>query len=126
MHRLRPSLCPEVQREEAHADAQGSHNSFLMNLHQLNIKPLRVMQQLSVLKVWPMGVASTVSRLPVTVKMVPVSANEEEDGGGGGGGTQHQQQGEQEQEEGPQQQQTNQTQAEEAAAQTGNGCAASS
>lgn len=126
MHRLRPSLCPEVQREEAHADAQGSHNQaqFLnkpnvapLNLHRLTIIPLCVMQQLSVLKVWPMGVASTVSRLPVTVKVVPVSANEEE----GGGTQQQQQQGEQEQEEGPQQQQTSQTQAEEAAAQTGNG-----
>ncbi|XP_061624127.1 zinc finger protein 341 [Phyllopteryx taeniolatus] len=28
-------------------------------------------------KVWPVGVASTVSRLPITVKVVPVSANEE-------------------------------------------------
>ncbi|CAN9515837.1 unnamed protein product [Ophioblennius macclurei] len=36
-------------------------------------------------KVWPMGVASTVSRLPITVKVVPVSANEEE----GGGAQQH-------------------------------------
>uniref|UniRef100_A0A8D0ANY4 Zinc finger protein 341 n=1 Tax=Sander lucioperca TaxID=283035 RepID=A0A8D0ANY4_SANLU len=27
-------------------------------------------------KVWPMGVASTVSRLPITVKVVPVSSNE--------------------------------------------------
>uniref|UniRef100_A0A665X479 C2H2-type domain-containing protein n=1 Tax=Echeneis naucrates TaxID=173247 RepID=A0A665X479_ECHNA len=32
-------------------------------------------------KVWPMGVASTVSRLPVTVKVVPVSSNVEEGGG---------------------------------------------
>ncbi|XP_051915715.1 zinc finger protein 341 isoform X1 [Hippocampus zosterae] len=32
-------------------------------------------------KVWPMGVASTVSRLPLTVKVVPVSPNEEEAGG---------------------------------------------
>ncbi|XP_061657166.1 zinc finger protein 341 isoform X1 [Syngnathoides biaculeatus] len=28
-------------------------------------------------KVWPVGVASTVSRLPITVKVVPMSANEE-------------------------------------------------
>ncbi|XP_041860773.1 zinc finger protein 341 [Melanotaenia boesemani] len=33
-------------------------------------------------KVWPMSVASTVSRLPVTVKMVPMSSSEEEGGGG--------------------------------------------
>ncbi|KAM6924927.1 zinc finger protein 341 [Xenentodon cancila] len=32
-------------------------------------------------KVWPMSVASTVSRLPITVKVVPVSSNEEERGG---------------------------------------------
>lgn len=32
------------------------------------------------LKVWPMGVASAVSRLPITVKVVPVSSNEEEEG----------------------------------------------
>uniref|UniRef100_H3CHI8 Zinc finger protein 341 n=1 Tax=Tetraodon nigroviridis TaxID=99883 RepID=H3CHI8_TETNG len=31
-------------------------------------------------KVWPMGVASTVSRLPITVKVVPVSSNGEEEG----------------------------------------------
>nr|XP_057941621.1 zinc finger protein 341 isoform X2 [Doryrhamphus excisus] len=31
-------------------------------------------------KVWPMGVASTVSRLPITVKVVPVSTNEAEEG----------------------------------------------
>ncbi|XP_018530814.1 zinc finger protein 341 isoform X2 [Lates calcarifer] len=63
-------------------------------------------------KVWPMGVASTVSRLPVTVKVVPVSSNEEE----GGREQQQQQQGEHE-EEGPQQQ-TSQTQAEEEVAQS--------
>ncbi|XP_026223069.1 zinc finger protein 341 isoform X2 [Anabas testudineus] len=62
-------------------------------------------------KVWPMGVASTVSRLPITVKVVPLTSNEEE-----GGGEQQQQPGEQE-EEGPPQQ-TSQTQAEEEAAQT--------
>lgn len=62
-----------------------------------------------------MGVASTVSRLPITVKVVPLTSNEEE-----GGGEQQQQQGEQE-EEGPQQQ-TSETQAEEEAAQTGNVC----
>ncbi|XP_034447620.1 zinc finger protein 341 isoform X2 [Hippoglossus hippoglossus] len=61
-------------------------------------------------KVWPMGVASTVSRLPVTVKVVPVSSSEQERGG-------EQQRGEQE-EEGPQQQTPCQTQAEEEAAQT--------
>uniref|UniRef100_A0A7N6FJ99 C2H2-type domain-containing protein n=1 Tax=Anabas testudineus TaxID=64144 RepID=A0A7N6FJ99_ANATE len=32
-------------------------------------------------KVWPMGVASTVSRLPITVKVVPLTSNEEEGGG---------------------------------------------
>uniref|UniRef100_A0A7N6AWA3 C2H2-type domain-containing protein n=1 Tax=Anabas testudineus TaxID=64144 RepID=A0A7N6AWA3_ANATE len=47
-------------------------------------------------KVWPMGVASTVSRLPITVKVVPLTSNEEEE------------------EEGPPQQ-TSQTQAEEEA-----------
>uniref|UniRef100_A0A8C7Z554 Zinc finger protein 341 n=1 Tax=Oryzias sinensis TaxID=183150 RepID=A0A8C7Z554_9TELE len=31
-------------------------------------------------KVWPMSVAGTVSRLPITVKVVPVSANEKEEG----------------------------------------------
>lgn len=61
-----------------------------------------------------MGVTSTVSRLPITVKVVPVSSNEEE-----GGGEQQQQQGELE-EEGSQQQ-NSQTQGEEAA-QTGNVC----
>lgn len=67
------------------------------------------------LKVWPMGVASTVSRLPITVKVVPMSSNEEEGGG------EQQQQGEVE-EEGSQQPNI-QTQAEEeAAAQTGNTC----
>lgn len=62
-----------------------------------------------------MGVASTVSRLPITVKVVPMPSNEEE----GGGEQQQQQQGEVE-EEGSQQPNI-QTQAEEeAAAQTGN------
>ncbi|XP_041801725.1 zinc finger protein 341 isoform X2 [Chelmon rostratus] len=63
-------------------------------------------------KVWPMGVASTVSRLPITVKVIPVSSNEEE----GGGEQQQQQQGEPEEE--VSQQQSSQTQAEEEAAQT--------
>uniref|UniRef100_A0A673BKN8 Zinc finger protein 341 n=1 Tax=Sphaeramia orbicularis TaxID=375764 RepID=A0A673BKN8_9TELE len=54
-------------------------------------------------KVWPMGVASTVSRLPVTVKVVPVSSNE-------GDGNEEQEQGEQEEEP---QQQASQSQAEE-------------
>ncbi|XP_029012323.1 zinc finger protein 341 isoform X2 [Betta splendens] len=62
-------------------------------------------------KVWPMGAASTVSRLPVTVKVVPLSSNEEESGG-----EQQQQQGEQE-EEVPQQQRS-QTQTEDEASQT--------
>ncbi|XP_071767250.2 zinc finger protein 341 [Centroberyx gerrardi] len=61
-------------------------------------------------KVWPLGVASTVSRLPITVKVVPVLSNEEEGGG------EQQQPGEQE-EEGPQQQ-NSQSQTEEEAAQT--------
>lgn len=52
------------------------------------------------LKVWPMSVASTVSRLPITVKVVPVSPSEEEGGRG-----EQQQQSEQD-EEGPQQQQS--------------------
>lgn len=59
-----------------------------------------------------MGVASTVSRLPITVKVVPLTPNEEE-----GGGERQQQQGEQEEEE-----QTSQTQVDEEAAQTGNVC----
>ncbi|XP_029995602.1 zinc finger protein 341 isoform X2 [Sphaeramia orbicularis] len=59
-------------------------------------------------KVWPMGVASTVSRLPVTVKVVPVSSNE-------GDGNEEQEQGEQEEEP---QQQASQSQAEEETAQT--------
>ena len=63
-------------------------------------------------KVWPMNVASTVSRLPVTVKMVPVSSSEEEGGG------EQQQQGERE-EEGPQQHSSQQTHAEQESAQTG-------
>ncbi|XP_030589797.1 zinc finger protein 341 isoform X2 [Archocentrus centrarchus] len=58
-------------------------------------------------KVWPMSVASTVSRLPITVKVVPVSPSEEE----GGGGEQMQQS--ERDEEGPQQQGCQQTQAEE-------------
>lgn len=60
-----------------------------------------------------MGVASTVSRLPITVKVVPMSSNEEEGGG-------EQQQGEAD-EEGSQQH-NSQTQAEEEAAQTGEIC----
>ncbi|XP_037336845.2 zinc finger protein 341 isoform X1 [Pungitius pungitius] len=53
-------------------------------------------------KVWPMGAASTVSRLPITVKVIPVSSTEEE--GGGEQQQQHQQQGEAQVEEGSQQQ----------------------
>ncbi|KAG7520592.1 zinc finger protein 341 isoform X1 [Solea senegalensis] len=71
-------------------------------------------------KVWPMGVASTVSRLPVTVKVVPVSSREEE-----GGAEQQQQQLQQlqhheqhEEEEELPQQQSCQTQAEEEVAQS--------
>lgn len=64
------------------------------------------------LKVWPGGVASTVSRLPIALKVVPVSANEEEVGG------EQQQQGEEEEEE-PQQQHCP-TQTEEEEVQTGN------
>ncbi|XP_077573505.1 zinc finger protein 341 [Stigmatopora nigra] len=45
-------------------------------------------------KVWPMGVASTVSRLPITVKVMPAAANEDEAGG-------YQQQGVQREEEHP-------------------------
>lgn len=59
-----------------------------------------------------MGVASTVSRLPITVKVVPVSSNDDE------GGREQEQPGEPE-EEGAQQQ-NNQTQAEEETDQTGN------
>lgn len=62
-------------------------------------------------KVWPMGVTSTVSRLPITVKVVPVSSNEEQGGG------EQQQRGELEEERS--QQQNSQTQGDEAAAQTG-------
>lgn len=61
-----------------------------------------------------MGVASTVSRLPITVKVVPVTTDEEEGHG------EEQQPGEQE-EEGPQQQH-NQMRAAEDATQTGNIC----
>lgn len=63
------------------------------------------------LKVWPMGVASTVSRLPITVKVVPMSSNEEEEGR-----DQHQQ-GEV---EGEAQQQSTQAQRENEAAHAGN------
>ncbi|XP_028439007.1 zinc finger protein 341, partial [Perca flavescens] len=59
-------------------------------------------------KVWPMGVASTVSRLPITVKVVPVSSNE-----GEGGGEQQQQRQQGEPEEEGSQQQNCQTQTEE-------------
>lgn len=61
-----------------------------------------------------MGVTSTVSRLPITVKVVPVSSNEEQGGG------EQQQQGELEEERS--QQQNSQTQGDEAAAQTGDMC----
>lgn len=64
-----------------------------------------------VLKVWPMGVASTVSRLPITVKVVPMSSNEEK------GGREQQQQGEV---EGGSQQQSSQMQREEESVRTGN------
>uniref|UniRef100_A0A8D3C718 C2H2-type domain-containing protein n=1 Tax=Scophthalmus maximus TaxID=52904 RepID=A0A8D3C718_SCOMX len=52
-------------------------------------------------KVWPLGVASSVSRLPVTVKVVPVLSSEEE----GGGEQQQQQQQDELEEDGPQHQQ---------------------
>lgn len=65
------------------------------------------------LKVWPMGVASTVSRLPITVKVVPVSSNEEEEG------REQQQQQQQGEVEGESQQNT-QTQGENGTAHTGN------
>ncbi|KAF6728042.1 Zinc finger protein 341 [Oryzias melastigma] len=58
-------------------------------------------------KVWPMSVASTVSRLPITVKVVPVSANEKE----GGGASQQQIDGN---EDGSQQSQSEQQEAEAA------------
>lgn len=61
-----------------------------------------------------MGVTSTVSRLPITVKVVPVSSNEEEGGG------EQQQRGEPEEERS--QQQNSQTQGGEEAAQTGDIC----
>lgn len=64
-----------------------------------------------VLKVWPMGVASTVSRLPITVKVVPMSSNEEK----GGRELQHQCEV-----EGGSQQQNSQTQREEESVHTGN------
>lgn len=63
------------------------------------------------LKVWPMGMASTVSRLPITVKVVPMSSNEEQEG------REQQQQGEA---EGESQQQNAQTQRENETAHTGN------
>ncbi|KAM4563019.1 zinc finger protein 341 isoform 1-T1 [Odontesthes bonariensis] len=62
-------------------------------------------------KVWPMNVASTVSRLPITVKVVPVSSSEEEGGG------EQQQQGERD-EEGPQQHSSQQTHLEQESART--------
>ncbi|CAJ1055295.1 zinc finger protein 341 [Xyrichtys novacula] len=65
-------------------------------------------------KVWPMGVASTVSRLPITVKVVPVSSNEEE----GVRKQQEQQQQQGEPEEEGSQQQSGQRREEEEAAQT--------
>lgn len=61
-----------------------------------------------------MGVTSTVSRLPITVKVVPVASSEEE------GHREQQQQGEPE--EAQSQQQSCQTQGEEEAARTGDVC----
>lgn len=58
-----------------------------------------------------MGVASTVSRLPITVKVVPMSSNQEEEGRA------QQQQGDV---EGESQQQNTHTQRENEAAHTGN------
>lgn len=58
-----------------------------------------------------MGVANTVSRLPITVKVVPMLSNEE------GGGREGQQQGEVEAES---QEQNSQTQREEETAHAGN------
>lgn len=58
-----------------------------------------------------MGVASTVSRLPITMKVVPMSPNEEK------GGRKQPQQGEA---EGETQQQNTQTQREEETAHAGN------
>lgn len=101
MHRLWPTLCPEVQRKEAHADAQGQ----LVGLVRLQMMLMLMMLVLSfnmALKVWPMGVASTVSRLPITVKVVPMSSNEEQDGRGQQ--QQQQQQGVEAEAEEPQQQ----------------------
>ncbi|XP_029689469.1 zinc finger protein 341 isoform X1 [Takifugu rubripes] len=60
-------------------------------------------------KVWPMGVASTVARLPITMKVVPMSSNEEE------GGRKQPQQGDV---EGETQQQNTPTQREEETAHT--------
>uniref|UniRef100_A0A674PMH0 Zinc finger protein 341 n=1 Tax=Takifugu rubripes TaxID=31033 RepID=A0A674PMH0_TAKRU len=62
-------------------------------------------------KVWPMGVASTVARLPITMKVVPMSSNEEE------GGRKQPQQGDV---EGETQQQNTPTQREEETAHTAN------
>ncbi|XP_017266707.1 zinc finger protein 341 isoform X2 [Kryptolebias marmoratus] len=59
-------------------------------------------------KVWPMSVASTVSRLPLTVKVVPVSASEEERDG-----EQQQQKQAERDENGPQQHCSQQTRAEQ-------------
>lgn len=78
------------------------------------ISPLRCETSIFTLKVWPMGVTSTVSRLPITVKVVPVASSEEE------GHREQQQQGEPEEERS--QQQSCQTQGEEEAARTGDVC----
>lgn len=68
-----------------------------------------------------MGVTSTVSRIPITVKVLPVPSNGEEGGGEQQPQQPPQQQGEAEEAESQQQQQNSQTQGDEEAAHTGNG-----
>lgn len=119
MHRLWPTLCPKVQCKETHADAQGqidfdifTHDADgLLSFQDILWLPDNVAFHLA-LKVWPMGVASTVSRLPITVKVVPMSSNEEEEG--------REQQRQQGEAEGESQQQSTQTQRENETAHTGN------
>lgn len=66
-----------------------------------------------------MGVTSTVSRIPITVKVLPVPSSGEEGGGEQQPQQPPQQQGEAEEAE-SQQQQNSQTQGDEEAAHTGN------
>lgn len=105
------SLRSEVQREEAHADPQGTgtvSGQMLNSIYQQQVTVLLILCS----QVWPMSVASTVSRLPTSVKVVPASTREEKQ-------AEEQQKRAERDEDGSQRHCSQQTQAEQESAQTG-------